>query len=178
MEETANEFFERLYRDNFAKIHRHCHDKLRDYPFDADDCVQNTFTLALTKIEQIRKHENAVGWLYKTARHMIHKAFANIESRGEIENIDDYSEIIGDLDVSFAEFSPSDETITVAAIEVLADLCDAERTLLRQFYHDGTRSADIAKVLNIPHSTCRTRLHRLHLKVDGLVREMAQQKFI
>lgn len=68
-----DEFVRNLYGEYFDLIFKYCLSKL-DFDQDAAaNCAHEVFDKAQSQYEKLIHHPNFSGWLFKTAKHSIHK---------------------------------------------------------------------------------------------------------
>ncbi|GHU89378.1 hypothetical protein FACS1894202_07420 [Clostridia bacterium] len=85
MNEAFAQFYEKLCLESYEEISNYCHAIMRDYPYDAEDCVQNTFLSALENIIPLYSHPNPLAWLYTTAKNRVRASIKVIFRRKKME---------------------------------------------------------------------------------------------
>lgn len=146
---SDDKWLDALYRENCRGMYAYARTALRSAT-DAEEAVQETFCVALTKPKALRSSQNPVGWLY-TALKFVIKSLMRSRSRSYrlFCQLDDASELpapTGDADA--------------LADELLEALGDDEREVVRRCAIEGESSAECASALGISPAACRKRLQR------------------
>jgi RNA polymerase sigma-70 factor (ECF subfamily) len=162
--------FLQLYNDYYGKIYAYCRKRLNGRHEMACDCVQNTFFAVFQNITTLRTHENIAGWLYKTANNYVQLAIRQIKREQKEVRFSDLSENIPSHENFVADFEEKSVTLNVSSGDILQSLLENERQLHEMFYIKGLSTQEIADALGISDGACRTRLHRLRIKIYEKVR--------
>lgn len=146
---SDDKWLDALYREHYRGMYAYARAALGSSS-DAEEAVQETFCVALTKPKALRSSPNPAGWLY-TALKFVIKSLMHSRSRSYrlFCQLDDASELpapTGDADA--------------LAEELLASLGDDEREIVRRCAIEGESSAECASALGISPAACRKRLQR------------------
>ena len=163
--------FLRFYTEYYRKIYEFCLKKLNGKHDLACDCVQNTFFAAFKNISVLQTHEKPIGWLYKTAKNYVQLAIRQLNrEQGELRLCDLSSEIPSYYNF-VVEIENKMSEINVDYADVLNELTNDEQKLHQMFYVDGLSTENIAKTFGITGGACRTRIHRLKIKIYDIVQK-------
>ncbi len=122
-------------------------------PEDAADVVAEVFLIAWRRLDSVPEDEQALLWLYTTARRVLANSVRRTETR---------SKVIGRLRLEFTGYGAegqSHEAMLVAR-DLLGHLSSADREILMLAGWEGLGSADLASVLGCSVTAARIRLHR------------------
>ncbi len=142
---------------------------------DAEDLVQETLMAALIAIHKNKPIENPKNWLvtvlhrkyYDMLRRKYRKGTVSIDMIGEIPVSDEISEQI--------ERSEEAENIR----RCLAHLTSLYRQVMVRYYMHGESVKEIAKALDIPENTVKSRLDtgRKHIRKDFAMENYTKQSY-
>lgn len=145
---------------------------------DAEDLVQDTFYRAVRSIHSYQSGTNAKAWLFQILKHVFINGYRKKSKRPtqvdyeEVSNFhreDDspYSSYDDLREEMFGQMMGDEVTLAVNKLDVkfriVILLCDIE----------GFSYAEIAKILDTPINTVRTRLHRARIKLKEELRDYA-----
>lgn len=135
---------------------------------DAEDLTQRTFLACVESKERIRGEASFRTFLFAVARNVLGKHYRRKRRR---------SARTEHLTSSVRDPAPSNSTV-MARTEERDDLREALRRLPREhrrvlelYYWEQRTSAEIARVLGVPHGTARTRIRRARV----LLREQLER---
>ena len=139
-----DEFFGSLYKDNYDLMIKISFRLTGDIEL-AQDLTQETFALALFNMRKLRGHENPAGWLVITLRNMINNERRRSTFRRHI---------------SLEELPIEPGTYDDISIEELlpGKLSDEDKEILRLRFEKRLDYKEIAALLGITESGCRSRL--------------------
>lgn len=133
----------------------------------AQECVQDTFLRAVANAEALMKHENPVGWLKVSLRHILLHAISSASFRRE-EHLSDAQTHPKALQQSAAEAlelwetgQELSEVLDVAKKLLTAD----ERRTFDAHFRQGLTTAETALLESVPESTIRGRISRIRRKL-------------
>lgn len=135
--------------------------------FEADDLAQETFIVAFRKIHEFDSNRPLGPWLRSIAfnllRNFWHKHKA--EPVGHSEELS----LLVDEHISL-NYSERNELNTLNTLrECMNKLDDSMRKLVELRYHEDLPLADLARKLNINHSTLTMRLHRIRFSLKQCI---------
>lgn len=147
MEDTNTAFLESLYNSYANRITDWAYRHLGDYE-QAKDIAQDTFLIALIKIDDLLASDNPKRWLYKTAKNLIGHAIRNrnIALRKLSKTQPDV--LVSELQFGLSELFPS-------------SFLPQERKLITLYYNERRSIKEISDILGISQSACKMRLLRL-----------------
>ena len=125
--------------------------KLCDSP-DAEDVLQEVYTLAYLKYDQLNNPEAFKAWLLTIARSRCSDYFRSKQRRQEV-SLEEVPEVV---------LSYGRQGITVSSLveETMEKLEQRDRELLRMIYWEELPQNRIAQRLGIPLGTVKSRLHK------------------
>jgi RNA polymerase sigma-70 factor (ECF subfamily) len=136
---------------------------------DAADVVAETFAVAWRRIDDVPEGDDAVLWLYATARRVL----ANERRRGR-RRTDLVSRIGSVLFEHGASVEPPDGTALVA-VSALRSLDGDDRELLMLTAWEGLDAADVGRVLGCTPGAARIRLHRARRRLDAVIAALTSE---
>ena len=157
LQPDEREFLHRLYRDHYQALY--------DYTYQlgvgrdvAEDFVQDTYIVAIRRIETIKEYENPRGYLYQVLKNVIGyrlrslRYAINLQKQLQEDHENMQNEPYTD------ELSP--ETLYGGAIG------EAELKLLIRFYLEGWSQKELAEEMGVSGNACQKRITRakLHLR--------------
>ena len=157
---------EQLFERHYDAVSRFFRNKLE---FGVDDLIQRTFLACVEGRERLRGEASFRTYLFAVARNLLGKHYRDRHRHGE--RIDFGVTSIHDL-------APS-PSLVVAAQEEQRLLLAALRRIpldhqivLELYYWERLTSADLARVLDVPHGTARTRIRRAKQLLEEQLRAL------
>src|SRR5918997_80253 len=147
--------------DRYAdRLHDFCVGMLRDRD-GAEDCVQDPFCTAATRLPQLREADKLRPWLYSIARN---EALRRIRDRRRESLSDELPEVVS--------HEPGPDTL--AARTELADLIteaagglsDRDRSVLELAYRHGLDGDDLADALGVSPANATKMVYRLRETIE------------
>lgn len=142
--------FEALLNAERASVERYVRFRLNSRP-DADDVLQEVYLTAYQKFSQLDNKSSFKAWLVSIARNKCTDYFRKMSARLEIP-IDTLTE----TELSDSRYGLSE---AYAVRETLERLGDKDKQILYLYFWKELPQAEIAKRLNIPAGTVKSRLH-------------------
>jgi len=118
---------------------------------DGDDVLQEVYLSAFNNMSFLKDTKNFKSWILKIAANKCNDFYRNRAKQLEIP--------IDELNTSIVCQSFSGITVSEIVNETLEGLKDNERKILYLYYFKNGSQADIAKQLNIPIGTVKSRLY-------------------
>ena len=144
------EEFESLLEKERISIERYVRFRLADRN-EAEDVLQEVYMTAFRKFRDLKKKESFKAWVISIARNKVNDHFRKKAARFEIP-IDQLKETeISDTRHGFSAVHTVRETLSL--------LGDQDKQIIYLFYWKEMPQAEIAKRLNIPVGTVKSRLH-------------------
>ena len=142
--------FEKLLEAEQASVERFVKFRI-SAKADADDILQEVFLTAYQKFPQLKNKDAFKAWIVSIARNKCNDYFRRMAAQYEIP-IDALTE---------QELLDGRRGVTVVDTvrETLHLLGDKDKQILYLFFWKQMRQAEIAKLLNIPVGTVKSRLH-------------------
>ncbi len=139
---------------------------------DARDVVQDAFVQAFIKLDTFRQSSAFFTWLYRIGFNV---AVTHRRCRRPTLSIEQVRDASGeepvDTEVEPAERLERDETAAQVR-QAIARLGEEYRSVLVLREIDGCRYETIAKILELPMGTVRSRLHRARLQLREQLKEV------
>jgi RNA polymerase sigma factor (sigma-70 family) len=126
---------------------------------DAEDCLQDVFVIAATRLGDLREPDRLRSWLYSVARH---ECLARLDKRNREQLMDDVP------DRASAEYDqPASVAIDHELANLLSDmtagLSDRDRLLLELADRQQLTGDELADALGVPRATAYTLVGRARL---------------
>ena len=138
-------FLEKIYIKEVPNMLRYAEVLLSSYPL-AEDAVQNTFKIALEKIDDVINSPKPVGWIKNTLKNEIRQKYS--EKKKCQKYIFDYE----------LNMIPVNDELPVET--AFLGLDENSIYLLKKIYVEGTPYQELAKELNISVSALKMRIRR------------------
>lgn len=125
---------------------------------DAEDILQNVYMTAFQKFSQLKNQSSFKAWILSIARNQCNDYFRLQAKRMEIP-LDEVSETV----LSYGRYGKTTYPVVADTLELLGD---HDRQILYLYYWKQLPQAEIARTLNIPVGTVKSRLYtaKLHFK--------------
>lgn len=157
--------------ESFAQLYEQVQDELYKYALytlgnthDAEDAVADTFVEAYKGIANLRDDTAFKAWIFRILSVRMKRKVADIIKRKNTLNIEDFvSDFVADTDV---ERQTSDKVILLGALNKLTE---QERMIVVLSAVQGYTTREIAEMLDCPHGTVSSKLHRALIKMRKMV---------
>lgn len=157
MPNQDNEWFDRLYIENYPRMVKQATYLLKDQRI-AEELVNEAFLIYLYKKDSLNDHPNIKGWLSQTLKNLIYDELKSARHRLDLP-------LIGELDCRKDVFQPS-------LLEILPQgLTEQEKEILILYFEKQLSYEQIASYLNISIMNCRTRLFRAKKRCEKLMKK-------
>lgn len=136
---------------------------------DAEDLVQEGAFLAAKGFHTFRPGTNFKAWFFRVMTNAFYSKYRRKKRRGEQVDIDDTPEVYlfqrtRELGLQREDGDPVQTLMTSLTTErisgALSELPEEYRVVASMYFEDDMAYQDIARVLDIPVGTVRSRLHR------------------
>lgn len=147
---TEDAFFINIYQETYNNLRRFVQRRSKD-PAMVDDILQEVYIEAFRHIEDLKQHENSIGWIYKTADNKI-KKLNSIYIRHAIHETDleEWGAQVVDNSEEFIEFEQYREVLK-----------EDEYEFLMKKYKDGYSHKDLAKMTGNSVAGSKMKLSRI-----------------
>lgn len=142
-----NKIIEYYYKSEYNNLLRYAKRILMNDGL-AEDAVQDTFQIAMKKLDKFTASPNPVGWLYETLKYVLKHAQRDRQK---------YIRMMVPLEL-IPEESISASEIMLKLTTLYGD--DDEMKLLILFYGYGFRVQELADMLGITEGACKMRIRR------------------
>lgn len=155
MGKPRDDTFETLYQEHFDQLFRTAYRLTGNYD-DAEELVQETFLLYLSRHKKLADHPNPVGWLVKALQNLARNERRQQEGAEEIS--------LEDLEMDLAAPERA-----LSLWEILpAGLPEEDKQLIIWKYEDRLSHREMADRLGVAEGTVRSRFSRALQKVKRL----------
>lgn len=175
MEPTQDVFLSDLFHQYFQRLYLYANAIVQN-PAEAQDLVQDTFHVAVGRIDVLIAHENPGGWLFQTLKHKIQENERKkqqylahilpllpsiVEALPDPNRLED--EVLRRCDVSLTD-------------RLKAALTPEEWNLLNQFFLEGKSHKQLADALGISIWASQKRIERIRKKLFAVFPEYHGRK--
>ena len=140
-----SDFVRQLYEEEADRLFSFIRKTVCNDEF-AEDILQETFCIAIRRVDELEKHPRPVAWLYMTAKYVILSECRKKQKR--------------ELNYCFEEMEASipdpNAEVTILSMEedaVKRLVSESEYVILDLVYIQGYRNREVAKILGIKEST-------------------------
>lgn len=157
---------EQLFERHFDVVRRFFRNKLE---FGVDDLIQQTFLACVESRERIRGDSSFRTYLFAVATNLLRKHLRGVYRHGD--RIDFGVTSLHDL-------GPSPSVVLAGRqeqrllLEALRRIPLEHQIILELYYWERLTSAEIARVLDVPHGTARTRIRRAKQLLEEQLRAL------
>lgn len=151
------EFFEEIYNTTFIGLRKFVVYRCTN-PALVDDILQEVYIEVFKHIDQLREHENIVGWVYKTADNKTKKL-------NEVYN--KYYNHKTELEEWNLTYEENGLAEIIQTNEYQSILSEDEFLLLMMKYKEGFSHQEIAKIKNITENNSKMKLSRIIRKLKN-----------
>ena len=116
---------------------------------DAEDILQETYVQAFNSIDSLKDEEAFRPWLISIARNKVNDYYRKKADVTEVP-----------FDDAVIQYVTINRPVNTSVSETMKLLDDEERELLHLYYWEDMSVKDIARELNIPEGTVKSRLHK------------------
>ncbi len=166
-------FVQQLFEREYRNLYRFLLIRLNNDEDDAHDCLLQIYEIALKKANDLRKHSNLNGWLYKTARLCSRHRLSRRKQAPVTLSLDGFIDTLAYEQQLYDETEEVDEqTLETAKDSVLSILTPTERTTYELFYQKKLSIKEVAEKLGQSESAIGVRLYRIRLKLKNEISNM------
>ena len=135
----------------------------------AEDITQEAFVRAYLGLSGFRGKSSFKTWLYRIA---VNQA---LRMRGQSARRTDVEHLMEDIDLPSDEITPGEAAqiseMERSVREAIAELPEAQRTVVTLRYLEGLDLADVAEVLGTPLGTVKSRIHHALKRISHSLRD-------
>lgn len=135
--------------------------KITKDPDEAQDILQESYIAVMQKIGELKQPESFVGWFHQIVANRAKNALTKkkpslFQTNEEEQTLLDF---LPDTDEAFQpEDSVDQEDVRDKIMEIIDGLSDEKRTCVLLYYYNEMSVGDIAKSMDVPENTIKTRL--------------------
>jgi RNA polymerase sigma factor (sigma-70 family) len=154
--------FEAFYKLYYPRLFRFILRTTRQADI-VEELVQETLLLIWEKPERFNYDSKISTWVFGIAYHKALKSMAKTARRSQDINVDELSETIGDPLANLAGNAEIQNWLDCALDQLSAD----QRAVIELTFHHGLAYQDIAKILECPENTVKTRMFHARKKLNA-----------
>lgn len=155
--DMPSQMFEEIYKRQSAMVYRVCFSYMKNAP-DAEDMTADVFEKLLKAGKNFHDAEHEKAWLLRTAINQCKDSLKHWwRKRADIH---DYEHIEAS--------SPTPEN---EVLEIVLGLPERYKDVVYLYYYEGYQTAEIASILNKPHSTIRSHLREARNLLKGVLED-------
>lgn len=154
----------------FEAFYKHYHPKLARFILRTtrqaeivEELIQETLLFIWEKPERFNQESKISTWVFGIAYHKALKSMAKTARRSQDMNIDELIETISDPWTNLAENTEIQDWLNCALDQLSAD----QRAVIELTFHYGLAYQDIAKILDCPENTVKTRMFHARKKLHA-----------
>ena len=171
-------FFEDICRKNYNNIYKYAYFSLKNKAA-AEDITQDTFVHVYKNIKKIHKHDNPVGYIFRTAQNFIKNYKKQLYRRIAMEQqADERFEDINDVGSGIDSVLDAEINEYEYIIYVIGSLSEEKRRLYDMYYVENRSMKEISDELGISYAALRMKYVRLRKEIKDRVRETAEKYFV
>jgi RNA polymerase sigma-70 factor (ECF subfamily) len=156
--------FEAFYKHYYPRLFRFILRTTRQ-PETIEELIQETLLVVWEKPERFNYESKISTWVFGIAYHKAIKSMSKTARRSADVDVDELNETIGDPLANLAENTETQDWLN-CALDILS--ADQRAVIELTFYH-GLAYQDIAKVLDCPENTVKTRMFHARKKLQAFV---------
>jgi RNA polymerase sigma-70 factor (ECF subfamily) len=132
-------------------------------PEAVEELIQETLLLVWEKPERFNHDSKISTWVFGIAYHKALKSISRSARRSGDLDVDELSDIIGDPTANLAQNRENEDWLSCAMDILPAD----QRAVIELTFYHGLPYQDIAKILNCPVNTVKTRMFHARKKLQA-----------
>lgn len=145
-----------IYLEQAPQLYRYIYSMVKNKNL-AEDILQDTFCMAMTKKEEFENHPNQAGWLYRTAYYFV------LYVTKKQKRIDEELSVGFDVHI----FQMEDDYERIECEQFLRKYLSEEEFLLWMKYHEeGYTSKELAREESTTEGAIRTKICRIKKKLE------------
>ena len=157
-----NSAFEAFYKNYYPRLFRFILRMTRQ-PDNVEELIQETLLVVWEKPDGFNHESKISTWVFGIAYNKALKSIAKNARRSNDVDIDELADSIGDKNANPAK-SREDQDWLGAALAILP--ADQRAVIELTFYH-GLSYQDVAKILDCPENTVKTRMFNVRKKLQA-----------
>ena len=153
--------FEAFYKVYYPRLFRFIL-RITHQPESVEELIQETLLLVWEKPDRFNHDSKISTWVFGIAYNKALKSMSRNARHSSDVNVDDLIETIGDPAANPAQSRESEDWLSCA----LATLQPDQRAVIELTFYYGLPYQDIAKILNCPENTVKTRMFHARKKLQ------------
>lgn len=154
--------FEAFYKLYYPRLFRFVLRTTR-LPESVEEVIQETLLLVWQQPDQFNHSSKISTWVFGIAYNKALNVVSKHNRRGDDVDIDDLVEVLGDPLSNLAEIAETTDWLNCALDSLPAE----QRAVIELTFYDGLPYQEIAKVLDCPENTVKTRMFRARKKLHA-----------
>lgn len=156
--------FEAFYKLYYPRLHRFIL-RITRQTDHVEELIQDTLMLIWEQPNRFNQTSKISTWVFGIAYHKSLKAMSKTARHSSEMDIDEFRETLGDPLANLAETAETRDLL-IQALEVLSP---EQRAVIELTFHDGLPYQEIAKILDCPENTVKTRMFHARKKLQAFV---------
>ncbi|QWF72283.1 sigma-70 family RNA polymerase sigma factor [Methylomonas paludis] len=153
--------FELFYKMYYPRLFRFILRMTRQ-PESVEELIQETLLVVWEKPHKFNHDSKISTWIFGIAYHKALKSMSRHNRRRMDVDVDELKEIMGDPGANPAQHQENADWLNTA----LAVLSPEQRAVIELTFYHGLAYQDIAKILNCPEGTVKTRMFHARKKLQ------------
>ncbi|QPK63373.1 RNA polymerase sigma factor [Methylomonas sp. LL1] len=153
--------FEAFYKVYYPRLFRFILRMTRS-PDSVEELIQETLMVVWEKPDRFNHDSKISTWVFGIAYHKALKAMSNSNRRGNDVDVDELAETLGDPSANQAQSQENQDWLNRA----LAALPPDQRAVIELTFYYDLPYQDIAKILDCPENTVKTRMFHARKKLQ------------
>lgn len=154
--------FETFYKHFYPRLFRFILRTTRQ-PESIEELIQETLLLVWEKPERFNHTSKISTWVFGIAYHKALKSMSKTARRSHDVDVEELNETIGDPLANLAENTEAQDWLNSALDRLSAD----QRAVIELTFYHGLAYQDIAKILDCPENTVKTRMFHARKKLQA-----------
>lgn len=170
-----DQFVDMLYQNYYKKLRSYCFAFVSgktQYADDIEECIQNVFFLAYSKRSKLENCDYLETWLKNACMRRMKKVLSKTcgkRQKAQICSIETLSADSIYLSSNPAERWEEQDEAHVQLQTILNELTVEEKKIVVMYWGDNASLKEVADYLNTSVGTAKNKLHRLKVKIKGII---------
>jgi RNA polymerase sigma factor (sigma-70 family) len=154
--------FEQFYKAYYPRLYRFIL-RMTHQPEAVEELIQETLLVVWENPQHYNQTSKISTWVLGIAYHKALKHASKTAARQHLDDVDDYQEILPDRNANQAQHQENVDWISNA----LAVLSAEQRAVIELTFYHGLSYQEIAKILDCPENTVKTRMFHARKKLQS-----------
>ena len=155
--------FEAFYKLYYPRLFRFIL-RITRQPEAVEELIQETLLLIWKKPDRFNRESKVSTWVFGIAYHEALKSMSKTAQRSSDLDVDELIETIDDPSANLAQSMENQDWLNCALDRLSPD----QRAVIELTFYHGLSYQDIAKILNCPENTIKTRMFHARKKLQAI----------